>query len=77
VDRRRPRAVVGATAATVRFRINRSGDLVSLRLARGSGRPDFDRAALAAVRSAAPFPPPPLEAAEADLEFEITIVSPR
>jgi protein TonB len=51
---------VGARGgATVSFVIGASGTLVDLRLHRSSGIARLDRAALATVRSAAPFPPPP------------------
>ncbi|MGF1659130.1 MAG: energy transducer TonB, partial [Rubrimonas sp.] len=41
--------------------IDRSGALVSARIARSAGFPALDRATLAAARAAAPFPPPPPE----------------
>lgn len=45
--------------ATVSFAVSRSGGLSYVHLARSSGNAALDRAALSAVRRAAPFPPPP------------------
>jgi TonB family protein len=41
------------------FSIDRKGNLAQRRIARRSGSPDLDAAALQAVFEAAPFPPPP------------------
>ncbi|WP_374572960.1 TonB family protein [Phenylobacterium sp.] len=71
-----PRAQPGAGVTRVAFRLDGSGGLVSLRLARSSGRPAFDRACLAAVRAAAPFPSPPEGLTDADLAFEVPIRAP-
>lgn len=75
IDRRRPRAEAGATAARVAFTIDRDGRLAALRLAASSGAPGFDRAAMRAVRAAAPFPAPPAAIDAARLRFEIVIRS--
>ncbi|MDP1632835.1 MAG: TonB family protein [Caulobacter sp.] len=72
---RPPRAVEGAGTAWVTFRLDRSGRLAALRLTGSSGRPAFDRAALATVRAAAPFSAPPAGLAEAALMFEVPIRS--
>ncbi|MCG2842821.1 energy transducer TonB [Sandaracinobacter sp. RS1-74] len=45
--------------AYVRFRMNRQGQLLSVEIARSSGSPLLDRAALDTVRRAQPFPPIP------------------
>ena len=45
--------------AVVTFRIDGSGHVVGLGLARSSGQADIDAETLAMVRRAAPFPPPP------------------
>lgn len=45
--------------ATVAFTVAADGGLASARIARSSGAADLDNAALALVRRAAPFPPPP------------------
>jgi protein TonB len=75
IDLRRPRALSGATAARVAFSLDRDGRLTGLRLAGSSGAPDFDRAALRAVRGAAPFPAPPPGIEAARRRFEIVIRS--
>lgn len=70
---RRPRGTLGAGTARIGFRLDPGGRLVALRLIASSGRPDFDRAALASVRAAAPFPSPPEGLDPAALDFEIPI----
>jgi protein TonB len=45
--------------AMVSFVIDSSGGLVYQTLARSSGQADLDAEAMAAVKSAAPYPPPP------------------
>ncbi|MCF8504793.1 MAG: TonB family protein [Caulobacter sp.] len=75
VNARRPATAPGAGAARVTFRLARSGKLVSLTLSKSSGRPAFDRSALASVRSAAPFPMPPAGLADDDLLFEVEVRS--
>jgi protein TonB len=50
---------------TVTFAIGPSGALRSLRVSRSSGNTSLDRRALATVRQAAPFPPPPTRGAVA------------
>ena len=52
--------------AIVSFAIDREGRLVRARVLRSSGTAELDEAALATVRNAAPFPPPP-----AALPFEV------
>lgn len=76
IDRRRPRSGVRAGSAQVSFRLDRAGRLTGLRLAASSGSSEFDRAALRAVRAAAPFPRPPDDVDDARLEFRIAIRSP-
>jgi protein TonB len=49
----------GSGSATVTFSIGPAGGLRSASISRSSGRRELDQAALASVRSAAPFPPPP------------------
>jgi protein TonB len=75
IDRRRPRSVMGATAARVAFSVDREGRLTGLRLAGSSGATAFDREAMRAVRSAAPFSPPPPGVDARRLRFEILIRS--
>ncbi len=75
VNARRPATAQGAGTARVSFRLARSGRLVSLSLAKSSGRPTFDRLALASVRSAAPFPMPPPGLTDDELLFEVEVLS--
>jgi protein TonB len=49
----------GSGSATVTFSIGPAGGLRSASISRSSGKPQLDQAALASVRNASPFPPPP------------------
>jgi periplasmic protein TonB len=51
--------VRGGGSATVAFSIGPAGGLQGVQIARSSGKPALDQAAIATVRNAAPFPPPP------------------
>ena len=54
----RPKGV-GRGATLVAFSISGGGGLGSVGVARSSGSPALDRAAVQLIRRAAPFPPPP------------------
>ena len=58
IGRHRP-AAHGGGSATVAFSVGPAGGITGLRIVRSSGKPQLDQAAIATVRSAAPFPPPP------------------
>ena len=58
--------------AVVAFAITPSGSLAYASIARSSGKPGIDQAALSAVLSAAPFPPPPTGATPTQLQFSIS-----
>jgi periplasmic protein TonB len=58
IGRHRPKAG-GGGSATVAFSIGPGGGLQGVRVVRSSGKPQADQAAIATVRAAAPFPPPP------------------
>ena len=58
IGRHRPRAG-GGGSATVAFSIGPGGGLQGVKIVRSSGRQAADQAAIATVRAAAPFPPPP------------------
>ena len=75
IDRRRPGAEAGATAARVAFTLDAEGRLKALRLAASSGSTAFDREAMRAVRAASPFPPPPTGVDPQRLRFEVSIRS--
>jgi TonB family protein len=53
--------VPGALKGRVRidYIVRRSGQLESVRIVKGSGRPEMDRSLMKAIRSAQPFPPFP------------------
>lgn len=68
--RHRPEKVPFAGTTRLRFTLAADGALVEVEVAESSGSGLLDRAALDAVRRAAPFPPPPTLSAEA-LRFEI------
>ncbi len=54
------RSIAGTSGTVVvRLSISPSGALASIGVSQSSGSPALDRAALATVRAAAPFPPPP------------------
>ncbi|HLO79166.1 MAG TPA: energy transducer TonB, partial [Magnetospirillum sp.] len=55
----------------LRFILDQQGDLISVEVAESSGNSALDRAALAAVRRAAPFPQPPNTMPASALNFEI------
>ena len=55
---RKPRVGASGTA-TVRFSVSPSGGLANVSVARSSGSPRLDRAALQVIRRAAPFPKTP------------------
>jgi periplasmic protein TonB len=57
--------------AVVTFGLTPSGGLAYAGLGRSSGDPQLDQLAVAAVRSAAPFPTPPSGATSAQLRFAI------
>ena len=59
-----------AAAVVVTFSIDRSGHLKSAAIARSSGDPSFDAAALAMLKRSDPLPPPP--AGIADNELTLT-----
>ncbi len=67
---RRPSISVRGVAV-VAFHVADNGDLAGLTIARSSGSPRLDQAALAIVQGAAPFPPPPQGAQRS---FSIDIV---
>jgi protein TonB len=49
----------GRTMGEIVFGVDVSGRLVGQRVVKSSGSPELDLAALAAIRAASPFPPPP------------------
>jgi TonB family protein len=57
----------------VSFQVNRKGEVAGIRLIQSSGYEELDREALATLRRASPFSPPPLNEEER-LELEIPLV---
>ncbi len=62
-------------AGAVGFSILPDGSIADLAVESSSGDADFDRAALAAVKEAAPFPPLPRDFHEAFLKIHLTLKS--
>ena len=60
-------------SATVIFAIDQTGSLRYARISHSSDNPVLDDAALATVRNAAPFPPPPRALNADDLAYSIEI----
>lgn len=69
--RYRRQNTVGAGSAYIRFTVVEDGDCRDVSVARTSGSPRFDRAAMQLVRRAVPFPKPP-EGHPRSFNFEIT-----
>ncbi|MCC6007311.1 MAG: energy transducer TonB, partial [Rhodobacteraceae bacterium] len=59
VERARRHPGTGSGTAVVAFTLSREGALLAVQVAQSSGHAALDRAALEAVRRAAPFPPAP------------------
>lgn len=57
----------------VSFTVNAGGGLGGVRIARSSGSPELDQAALAVVRRAAPFPPIPPESGRRNWAFTLPL----
>ena len=80
-DQRRfpPEAKGQNGAAKVAFAIDRSGKVISETLVESTGSALLDAEAIAMVKRAQPFPPPPAEVRDDTLTFELPVVfiSPR
>lgn len=61
----------GHGTVVIGFGVSRAGGLAFARVARSSGSPALDQVALAAVRSAGPFPTPPAGVTPGQLTFSI------
>jgi TonB family protein len=59
--------------ANLAFRIDRQGHVVSSGIVKSSGSAILDAEALALVKRAAPFPPPPPAVPDASLSFIVPI----
>lgn len=67
-----PRSGAGKGSVVVSFGVTTSGGLSYARIAKSSGNAATDRAVLAGVRSAAPFPAPPAGASPSQLRFSVS-----
>lgn len=68
-----PRRAGGSGTVQVAFTIDRDGHVVAQKVDRTSGNASLDAAAATLVRKAAPYPPPPAGANDADLTFTVPI----
>jgi len=68
-----PEACDHGGSAVVTFTLDRSGSLVAANLGRTSGVQPLDMEALAIVKSAQPFPPPPLEVSDDQLKAAVEL----
>jgi TonB family protein len=66
---------MGDFEAIVIIRLNPNGELADVRLEKTSGFHPFDESILRAIKKAAPFPAPPLDLKEDELEIEIGFYS--
>lgn len=73
VERARRHPGIGSGTAIVAFSVSREGALLEARLAQSSGNAALDRAALDAVRRAAPFPAAPPEVSGARAAFNLPV----
>jgi protein TonB len=62
-----------AGVVSLGFNIDRQGHVVSSRIVKSSGSTVLDAEALALIKRASPFPPPPVTIADADLTFVVPI----
>jgi TonB family protein len=58
---------------TVSFRIDRQGKVVNSQVVKSSGSSVLDAAALALVKRASPFPPPPADLSDSDLSIAVPV----
>ena len=72
--KRYPSGESAAGRARGAFSIDRSGRVLSARLAGSSGNPSFDEEAVAMVRRASPVPPPPPEVAGGTITFTVPVL---
>lgn len=73
INAHRPRGGDLVGSAVVSFALDREGKLISAGVSQSSGLLLLDRAALRAVRQAAPFPPPPQKGEGVALGFSVTV----
>jgi len=72
IEARRPRGTRLKGETNLTFSVDRSGALISLSITKTSGNKQLDLLATRAVRTTAPFPAPPAQLGDADLQFSLT-----
>lgn len=71
LEARKPAGRYGSGRLVVGFTLSRSGQVVSARIVKSSGKTDMDKSAVQAVYSSAPFPRPPRGVKPSDRRFAI------
>ncbi|WP_211104884.1 energy transducer TonB family protein, partial [Azospirillum formosense] len=71
IGRHKPEKVVGGGQATVKLTLGTAGEVLDASILTSSGDAALDRAALAAVRKASPFPTPPPGLTAQDRVFSV------
>lgn len=71
IGRHKPEKVVGGGQATVKLTLGTAGEVLDAAILTSSGDEALDRAALAAVRKASPFPTPPPGLTAEDRVFSV------
>ncbi|NUB06935.1 TonB family protein [Azospirillum sp. Vi22] len=71
IGRHKPEKVVGGGQATVKLTLGTAGEVLDAAILTSSGDAALDRAALAAVRKASPFPTPPPGLTAEDRVFSV------
>jgi periplasmic protein TonB len=71
IARHKPANIRRSGSAAVIFTVGADGNPGAIRIATSSGDDGLDEVAFAAIRAAAPFPPPPAGATEAQLTFKV------
>ncbi|ALJ39093.1 TonB family protein [Azospirillum brasilense] len=71
IGRHKPEKVVGGGQATVKLTLGTAGEVLDATILTSSGDEALDRAALAAVRKASPFPTPPPGLTAQDRVFSV------
>jgi len=73
IRQHRPSGQTHRGTAVVTFTIDRSGRLIESRISASSGKEAVDRAALAMIRNASPYPEPPEDALGDEFPFSVPV----
>ena len=71
IARHKPANIRRSGSAAVTFTVGADGNLDAIRISTSSGDDGLDEVALASIRAAVPFTPPPAGATEAQLTFKV------